>query len=345
MRKEAFPDGLTPFENMFGEKIHLISLMEDVAGGNEWETTALFDLLEGRANVQIWSQCAPHTAFAERYPIKRLAPRRLRFPWRGTFVFNGLFFEYGAWLHLALPRRVVVICNTYDEESFSLPDRLDEIARSKSNPRVDFVFVSEMLKRKVGRPGLVQPSPVDLDRFAPATGDEAAPGRAFTIGRLSRDVPCKHHRPDRALYRRLAQAGCRIKIMGGTCLRPDVNGASERLELLPVGTEDAAAFLQRLDCFYYRTGADWLEPFGRVVAEAMACGLPVVCHDRGGYTELIEHGRNGFLFDTRDEAAELLMRLRRNPGLRASMGAAARQTVEAVYSRERRERLAAFYTS
>jgi len=28
--------------------------------------------------MQIWSQCAPHAAFAERYPIKRLAPHRLR---------------------------------------------------------------------------------------------------------------------------------------------------------------------------------------------------------------------------------------------------------------------------
>ena len=60
----------------------------------------------------------------------------------------------------------------------------------------------------------------------------------------------------------------------------------------------------------------------------------------GGRSEAVEVHRRGL-----DEAAELLMRLRRNPGLRASMGAAARQTVEAVYSRERRERLAAFYTS
>jgi hypothetical protein len=41
---------------------------------------------------------------------------------------------------------------------------------------------------------------------------------------------------------------------------------------------------------------------GRVVTEAMACGLPVVCHESGGYAEIIEHGRNGFLFDTQQEA-------------------------------------------
>jgi glycosyltransferase involved in cell wall biosynthesis len=37
------------------------------------------------------------------------------------------------------------------------------------------------------------------------------------------------------------------------------------------------------------------EPFGRVIAEAMLCGTPVIAADAGGAAELIEHGRTGWL--------------------------------------------------
>ena len=43
---------------------------------------------------------------------------------------------------------------------------------------------------------------------------------------------------------------------------------------------------------------DWPEPFGLVMVEAMACGTPVVATPRGAATELIDHGRCGFLCET-----------------------------------------------
>ncbi len=42
----------------------------------------------------------------------------------------------------------------------------------------------------------------------------------------------------------------------------------------------------------------WPEPFGLVMVEAMACGTPVVARPVGAATELIEHGRCGFLCET-----------------------------------------------
>lgn len=105
----------------------------------------------------------------------------------------------------------------------------------------------------------------------------------------------------------------------------------------------AEEFLQSLDCFLYRTSPRWVEPSGRVVVEAMACGLPVVCHRSGGYSEYIEHGEDGFLFDSQFEALRLVMKLARDEGLRRSIGKAARRKAESLFSEEERSRIVQFY--
>lgn len=45
------------------------------------------------------------------------------------------------------------------------------------------------------------------------------------------------------------------------------------------------------------------EPFGLSVVEAMACGTPVIATPRGSMPEIIEHGVNGFLVNSLEEAA------------------------------------------
>lgn len=47
---------------------------------------------------------------------------------------------------------------------------------------------------------------------------------------------------------------------------------------------------------------DFDEPFGYSVVEAMACGTPVIAHDRGSMSELIEDGVTGYLVDDLDAA-------------------------------------------
>ena len=69
------------------------------------------------------------------------------------------------------------------------------------------------------------------------------------------------------------------------------------------------------------------EPFGLVIAEALAEGKPVVAFDEGGPAEMIESGRSGRLVapgDT-DAMAEAIDELLRRPELRARIAEAARQ--------------------
>ena len=52
----------------------------------------------------------------------------------------------------------------------------------------------------------------------------------------------------------------------------------------------------------FGTLADFDEPFGYSVAEAMACGTPVIANARGSMGELVVHGLTGFLVDDIDSA-------------------------------------------
>lgn len=46
---------------------------------------------------------------------------------------------------------------------------------------------------------------------------------------------------------------------------------------------------------------EWNEPFGIVMAEAMACGTPVIGFNRGSVPEVIIHGENGFICNTTEQ--------------------------------------------
>ena len=57
-------------------------------------------------------------------------------------------------------------------------------------------------------------------------------------------------------------------------------------------TRDVPALLHASDRLTMMAGS---EAFGRVAAEAMAAGLPVVAERLTGAAEIIEHGVNGFV--------------------------------------------------
>lgn len=75
------------------------------------------------------------------------------------------------------------------------------------------------------------------------------------------------------------------------------------------------------------------EAFGLVVTEAMASGLPVIATNAGGVPELIQHDKNGQLFEPfdSDTLAQYLKLLVENPQLRAKLGKQARFDAESRY--------------
>jgi glycosyltransferase involved in cell wall biosynthesis len=69
--------------------------------------------------------------------------------------------------------------------------------------------------------------------------------------------------------------------------------ASERIRFL--GWVDAGSVYSMID--FAVIPSLWNEPFGRVVIEAYAHGVPVIASARGGLCELVSNGRLGYLFD------------------------------------------------
>lgn len=54
---------------------------------------------------------------------------------------------------------------------------------------------------------------------------------------------------------------------------------------------------------------DWPEPFGLVMIEALACGVPVVAFRGGSVSEVIDDGETGFVVDTLEEAIDVTRRV------------------------------------
>jgi len=98
--------------------------------------------------------------------------------------------------------------------------------------------------------------------------------------------------------------------------------------------QDLVAWLSAADLFLLPSAQ---ESFGLAALEAMACEVPVVASTAGGLPEVIEHGVTGFLrpmLDV-DGMAGYGIQLLRDPGLRATIGRAARRVVVTRYCTER----------
>ncbi|MBA3696485.1 MAG: glycosyltransferase family 4 protein [Methylotenera sp.] len=266
--------------------------------------------------VMLWSPQPALESLKAKYPIQEIKPYSGQMPNEGILIISGARTEIGHWVKYSGLSQIIMLHNLV---SPGILYRALNRLQKDSKINIEVVYVSKLVKQFAGLPGRVVYHAPPRERFQPQTRNLDTI-RTFTIGRTSTDILAKHHHSDIKVYKALANDGINICITGGTCLAPWLDEYPS-IRLLPIAEQSQLADrYNEIDCFYYRVPSTVKDPFPIVVMEAMLCGLPVVCHRDVGSTEVIEHGINGFIFDTPQEAIEIIRTLKNNANLRKEVG-------------------------
>ena len=195
---------------------------------------------------------------------------------------------------------------------------------------------AEKVWRAKGYRGLIEVIPqfgVDPNLFAPASRDEST--SQFVIGYAGRFVAEKGID---LLLRALAKldGNWRVDLMGGGPEQARLIDLARRLHIaervrfLPwVASTETPACYRSYNVFVLpsRSRPNWIEQFGRVLIEAMACGTPVIGSTCGEIPNVI--GEAGLIFPEGNVEAlrDRLARLQHDPALCAELARRGRQRV------------------
>jgi glycosyltransferase involved in cell wall biosynthesis len=302
-----------------------------LANDGDWQAIDLYLQYSKTYRAMLWSPRDVNQTLKMQYPIQEIKAYSGQSPSTGTLIICGAHTEIGHWYENTHFDKVILIHNLVSPTVlYKALNRLTLYGR-----KVEIIYVSEMVKQIAGLIGEVVHHIPHAERFKPIVKNTYQESKSFTVGRISTDVLSKHHHGDPKVYRALADLDMQVRVIGGTCLAPWVNQTQYQygnIHLLPaIPQTDVAQTYNGFDCFYYRTPSTVREAYGLGVIEAILSGLPVVCHRSGGYAEVIQHGINGFLFDTENEAIELISLLKNNANLCQEIGNQAKNlTVESI---------------
>jgi glycosyltransferase involved in cell wall biosynthesis len=168
---------------------------------------------------------------------------------------------------------------------------------------------------------------------------EASSARPFTVGYAGRLVESKGLTDLLAAVRQL-DAPVELLLLGDGELRADLEGQpipGSRVRVVDdLSHAGMASGYAQIDVLVLpsHTTPSWKEQFGRVIVEALWCGVPVVGSDSGEIPWLIETTGGGLVFPEHDivALAERLTELRGSPERRRELAECGRGAVERLFS-------------
>jgi len=165
-----------------------------------------------------------------------------------------------------------------------------------------------------------------LDEF-PFRPRAHAPGEPLVIGRMSRAAPDKFSARTWAIYSSVPDP-VRVRVLGWSDeVQSRLGPPPPWAVCLPEGSQTPREFLATLHVLVH-AGGSAVENWPRVGLEAMAAGVTVVADARGGWQEMIRHGRTGYLAETDAQFAQYTARLARDEPRRLQMAHEARRALE-----------------
>ena len=218
--------------------------------------------------------------------------------------------------------------------------------RLSTMPMIRVIAISEFVKDQLVKGGLpeekvvVRYLGVDTKRFVPDAAARVKWAREFSIApnelimsTVSYLRPFKnpHVLIETCSLLKKRSIPARLFVAGDGEMLPELRELSARLEVTDRihwlgNVDDPRSLLQASDVFLLASVG---EAFGLVLAEAMACGVPVVGSRSGSLTEVVDEGHTGLLATplNPEAFADAIERLARDVDLRKKMG---RQAVERV---------------
>jgi glycosyltransferase involved in cell wall biosynthesis len=265
--------------------------------------------------------------------LRSLSPRVV-FLEQETFSVPALQWGRAAW-RAGIPFGVQAAENL--DRPLPLPARL---IRERVLARADFVAARSPsaadLARRWGARGPVPLVPHAVPRW-PVGGPRRC-GGAFTVGFAGRLVEQKGI-TDLMAACRLLGAPVDLLVIGDGPLRPTLEGASLPGELriwTGFSHERMPEAYAEMDVLVLpsRTTRTWAEQFGRVLVEALWCGVPVVGSDSGEIPWVITATGGGRLFPEGDvrQLANVLGELRSDPVQRWTLAERGRARVKEMFS-------------
>jgi glycosyltransferase involved in cell wall biosynthesis len=161
----------------------------------------------------------------------------------------------------------------------------------------------------------------------------------FTIGFAGRFVEEKGLRDLVSAAHRLT-GQTRLLLTGNGPMREELSGVARNgleVEIVSdISHDDMATAYARMDVLVLpsRTTPTWAEQFGRVLVEALWCGVPVIGSDSGEIPWVINTTGGGLLFPEGDvdALANALFELRADPAVREALAGKGRESVERLFA-------------
>ena len=231
---------------------------------------------------------------------------------------------------------------------------LDVVDRALAHSVGRFVFISKAVEQDqrrrglAGLPGSVVYNAVDL---APYQALDRQAARRFynlsdsdvVVGMMGRIEPWKGQRDLLSALSQMApQPALRCLIAGSAgsdvqWYQDELNGMVQALQLEQVVrftgfVDNVPRFMAALDLLVHASTQP--EPFGRVLIEAMAAGVPIVASNAGGVPEIIEHEQSGLLVSPANptEMAAAMGRLLADRRLAGDLADNGRRRVQELFS-------------